>query len=101
MKLKKGDTVIVTAGKDKGKTGKISRAFPRRDLVLIEGVNVVKRHRRPTRQNQHGQIVERAMPVDVSNVSLVDPKENTPTRIGYTVRDNKKVRIAKKSGSVI
>ncbi len=101
MKIKKGDTVIVISGKDKGRTGKVLRSFPSMDKVLVDGINMKKRHQRPTRQNQHGQIIDKSLPVHVSNVALVDPKTNKPTRIGYKVEDGKKTRVARKSGSVI
>lgn len=101
MKIKKGDNIKVISGKDKGKTGKILRALPREDKVLIEGVNVKKRHRRPTRTNQHGQIVDITLPIHVSNVMIIDPKTNKPTRIGSKVVNGKKVRVARKSGTQI
>jgi large subunit ribosomal protein L24 len=101
MKIKKGDNVIVIAGKDKGQKGKVLQAFPDEEKVLIEGVNVKKRHQRPTRQNQKGQIVDKSMPVHVSNVAFVDPKTSKPTRIGYKIENYKKVRIARKSGTSI
>lgn len=104
MKIRKGDNVKVIAGKDKGKSGKISRAFPNSDRVLIDGVNVSKRHQRPRKENQQGQIVEKAMPIHVSNVMLIDPKTGKVTRVGYKIvtqsksgKKNKKVRIALKS----
>lgn len=98
MKIKKGDNVKVIAGKDKGKTGKVIRAFPRADKIIMEGVNVQKRHRRPTQANQHGQIVDKTLPIHVSNVMVIDPKTSKPTRIGSKVVDGKKVRIARGSG---
>lgn len=101
MKIKKGDNVIVISGKDRGKTGKIFRALPREDMVIIEGVNVKKKHQRPRRANQKGQIIDRAAPIHVSNVMLVDPQTNKPTRIGYKIGENGKVRVAKKSGAVL
>jgi len=101
MKIKKGDNIIVIAGKDKGKTGKVARAYPAKNMVLIDGVNIKKRHQRATRQNQHGQIVEKTFPINVSNVAIVDPQTNKQTRVGYNVAGEKKVRIAKKSGSVL
>ncbi len=99
MKLKKGDKVIVIAGKAKGQTGSIVRAFPQRDLVVLDGINLVKRHRRPSAKNRLGQIVEKSMPIHVSNVALVDPKGGKPTRIRIK-RDEKgnRSRIAVKSG---
>jgi large subunit ribosomal protein L24 len=98
MKIKKGDNVLVTTGKDKGKSGAVLRAFPVREQVLVEGINIVKKHQRGRRAGQGGQIVERAMPIHVSNVSIKD-KEGKPTRVGYRIEDGKKVRIAKKSGA--
>lgn len=101
MKIKKGDNVIIKTGKDKGKTGAISKVFPKLELVLIDGVNIVKRHQRARRSGQKGQIVEKAMPIHVSNVAIVDPKKNVATRIKIDRESGKKVRIAKKSGAVI
>lgn len=90
---------MVISGKDKGKSGKVTRAFPRTDKVIIDGVNVAKRHQRPRKQNQQGQIIDKSMPVHISNVQLLDPKNNKPTRVGYKMVSGKKVRIAKKSGT--
>ncbi len=101
MKIKKEDNVIVIAGKDKGKTGKVVRAFPRKNLIVISGINLRKVHKRPTKSGQKGQIIDQAVPMHVSNVLLVDPKNNKGTRVGYKNVDGNKVRIAKKSGSTI
>lgn len=102
MKLKKGDKVIVIAGKSKGKTGTIVRAYPARDLVLIDGVSVVKRHRKPSASNRSGQIVEKPMPIHASNVQLVDPKTGKPTRIRITRgKEGQRARVAVKSGQEI
>jgi large subunit ribosomal protein L24 len=101
MKIKKGDKVIVIAGKDKGKTGKVVRAIPRIDKVIVEGVNVVKRHQRPTSQNQHGQIVDKTLPVHVSNVMIVDPKTNTKTRLATKKIGGVYTRITKKSNTTL
>ncbi len=102
MKIKKGDEVKVIAGKDKGKTGKVVQALHDIDKVIVEGVFVVKRHTRNKITGTHGEIIEKTMPIHVSNVMLVDPKDKVPTRIGYSVDDKGvKTRIAKKSGSVI
>lgn len=101
MKIKKNDTVLVIAGKDKGKTGIVLRAFPKNSRVLVEGVNVAKRHQRPTQKRQHGQIVEKALPVHVSNVQLVDPKTKKGTRVRIEKKNGEYIRIAVKSGSVI
>lgn len=99
MKIKKGDNVIVIAGKDKGKTGKVEQAFPAESRVLIAGVNVQKRHQKARASNQKGQIVERPMPVHVSNVMAIDPKSGKQTRLGAKLVGEKKVRIARKSGA--
>jgi len=101
MKIRKGDNVVVIAGKDRGKTGTVLRAFPKTSKVLIDGINMAKRHERRKRQGQKGQIVERAFPINVSNVALKDGKTGKPTRVGYKVEDGKKVRIAKASGAKI
>ncbi|GAA4723732.1 50S ribosomal protein L24 [Brevibacillus fulvus] len=102
MHVKKGDTVIVITGKDKGKKGRVLAAYPKKDRVLVEGINLVKKHTRPSQANPQGGIVTQETPIHVSNVSLIDPKSGKPTRIGYKVLDNgKKVRVAKKSGEVI
>jgi len=91
-KIKKGDKVVILSGKDKGKTGQVTRVIPKEDKVVVSGVNTVKRHQRATQKDA---------PLHVSNVALVDPKTNEPTRVGFEVRDGKKVRISKKSGEVI
>lgn len=102
LHVKKDDNVIVITGKDKGKKGRVIAAYPRENRVLVEGVNMVKRHTRPNPQNQQGGIIEREAPIHVSNVMHIDPKSGQPTRIGYKVLENgKKVRIAKKSGQEI
>lgn len=102
LHVKKDDTVIVITGKDKGKKGRVIAAYPRENRVLVEGVNMVKKHARPSQANPQGGILNQEAPIHVSNVMLIDPKSGQPTRIGYKVLDNgKKVRIAKKSGEVI
>ena len=99
-KIKKGDKVIVLSGKDKGKTGEVSQVLPKEDRVVVSGVNTVKRHQRPT-QTTPGGIEEKDAPIHISNVALVDPKTGEPTRVGFKVEGDKKVRVAKKSGEVI
>ena len=99
-KIKKGDRVIVLSGKDKGKTGEVSKVLPKEDRVVVSGVNTVKRHQRPT-QTTPGGIEEKDAPIHISNVALVDPKTGEPTRVGFKVEGDKKVRVAKKSGEVI
>lgn len=101
MKIKSGDEVIVVSGKYKGTTGKVSKAFPKVNKVVIEGVNLRTKHQKPTAGNSEGKKVEIYAPIDVSNVMILDPKEKKPTRIGYKVVDGKKVRVTKKSGTVI
>jgi large subunit ribosomal protein L24 len=99
MKIKKGDTVIVTTGKDRGKSGTVLRAFPKDMKVIVEGLNMVKKHQKGSKSGSRGQIVEISMPLPVANVSLKDPKGGKPTRVGYKIEGGKKVRIAKKSGT--
>ncbi|WP_336248903.1 50S ribosomal protein L24 [Stomatohabitans albus] len=98
QRIKKDDTVQVMAGKDKGKRGTVLRVWPREDKVLVEGVNIVTRHQRPTMQNPQGGIEKVERPLHMSKVMPVDPKSDEPTRVGFEIRDGKKVRIAKKSG---
>ncbi|MBV9159149.1 MAG: 50S ribosomal protein L24 [Candidatus Kaiserbacteria bacterium] len=102
MKLKKGDNVIVIAGKAKGSKGQIVRALPDENKVVIDGVNLVKRHRKPTAQSRKGQIVDMPMPIHISNVMLADPKGGKPTRVKI-VRDKegKRSRVAVGSGQEI
>jgi len=100
MKLKTGDKVVVIAGANKGKEGKIIKTLV--DKVVIEGVNIRKRHLKPKNNNGTGEIVEREAPIHVSNVAIIDPKTNKPTKIKYEFDKNgKKVRIAKRSGEKI
>ncbi|TCT21087.1 LSU ribosomal protein L24P [Melghiribacillus thermohalophilus] len=98
MHVKKGDKVKVISGKDKGKTGTILEAYPKKDRVLVEGINMVKKHSKPSQENPQGGILTMEAPIHVSNVMPIDPKTGEPTRVGYEIRDGKKVRIAKKSG---
>jgi large subunit ribosomal protein L24 len=98
MKIRKDDKVIVISGKDKGKTGKVLHAYPRVNKVIVAGVNIKKVHKRATKSNEKGQIIEQAAPIHVSNVMFADPKTDKPSRIGYGKTGDKKVRISKKSG---
>lgn len=101
MKIKKGDTVIVNAGKDKGKKGEVLKTLPEKSRVIVQGVNVVKKHQKPT-QVSAGGIQEKELSIHVSNVALADPKEGKPTRVGYkALKSGKKVRVAKRSGETI
>ena len=98
LKVKRGDTVVVISGKEKGKRGEVERAIPAENRVVVRGVNVRTRHARPTQQNQEGIYTFEA-PIHVSNVMLVDPDSGEPTRVGYRFTDSgQKVRVSKKSG---
>lgn len=99
-KLKKGDKVVVVAGKDKGKRGEILSVLPSEGRAVVQGVNLVKRHQRPT-QTSAGGINTKEAPIQLSNLMVEDPKDGAPTRVGFKVEDGKKVRFAKKSGEVI
>ncbi|MCD8209610.1 MAG: 50S ribosomal protein L24 [Coprobacillus sp.] len=101
MKLVKGDKVVVIAGRDKGKIGTIQKVYPSLNKVVVEDVNVRKKHKKPTQANPEGEILEIYAPIDASNVMLVDPKTKARTRIGHTVVKGEKVRYAKKSGTTL
>ena len=101
QKIKKGDTVVILAGKDKGKTGEVTRVIPKDDKVVVSGVNVHARHRKPTQADPQGGIDRKEAPLHISNVALADPKDGTATRVRFEVRDGKKVRVAAKSGELI
>ncbi len=101
MHVKKGDNVMVISGKDKGKTGVILASFPKKDRVLVEGVNIVKKHSKPSQMNPQGGIINQEAPIHVSNVMPIDPKTGEPTRVGIKEVNGKKVRYAKKSGEVL
>jgi large subunit ribosomal protein L24 len=101
MKIRKGDEVMVISGRDRGKKGSVLRVIPTEDRVLVQGVNMVKRHTRQS-MKQQGGIVEKETPIHISNISLVDPKSGKATRIGYKfLDDGRKVRFAKASGEVL
>ena len=101
MKIKKSDNVLIISGKDKGKKGKILRVFPKRGRVLVEAVNLKKKHRRPTKSGEKGQIVALPGPMDVSNVKLICPKCSQPSRVGYRLSEKNKFRVCKKCGADI
>ena len=101
MQIKKGDTVVVLSGNDKGKSGKVIFASAKTNKVAVEGVNIRTKHMKPSNANPDGGIVKREVPIDASNVAIVDPKLNVATRIRHEVKDGKKVRVAVKSGSVL
>ena len=100
-KIKKGDSVVVRSGKDKGRTGTVLQVMPQDGKVLVEGINVATRHRKPTQMNPQGGIDRREAPMAISKVSLADPKDGKPTRVRFEVKDGKKVRVAVKSGEAI
>ena len=100
MKIKKGDQVIVITGRDKGKTGEVIKSMPKENKVIVQGINLVKRHTKPT-QESAGGIISKEAPIHVSNVALIDPKDGKATRVGFKVEDGKKVRVAKATGKVI
>ena len=101
MRIHKGDEVIVLTGKDKGKKAEVVTAFPRDGKVIVEGVNIAKRHSKPTRATQQGGVIDKFMPVHVSNVAIVCKSCDKPTRIGFRMEDGEKVRVCKKCGSVL
>ena len=101
IRLRKGDDVVVISGRDKGKTGSILRVLSTKDRVIVDGVNMVKRHTRPS-QAQPGGIVDKEAPIHISNVAIADPKDGSATRVGYKfLEDGRKVRVSKRSGEVI
>ena len=99
-KLRKGDKIIVTSGKDKSKTGEVTRVIPKDGKALVTGVNSVIRHTKQTQTDQGGRITKE-MPIDISNLALVDPKSGGPTRVGFKLVEGKKVRYAKRSGETL
>lgn len=96
MKIRKNDTILVVSGKDRGKKGKVLTSFPKDNKILVEGVNLRKKHQRPKKQGEKGQVVLMPGPISVSNVKAICAKCGSPARIGYKVLDNSKVRICKK-----
>ena len=99
MKIRKGDRVRVITGKDKGKEGTVEHALPLVDKVVVEGINIAKKHQRQQRQNTKAGIIEKPMPIDVSNVALLSPADGRPTRVGYRFTpDGNKVRVCKRTG---
>jgi len=102
MKLKVGDKVVVIAGKNKGSVGNITHVLKKDNKVVVEGVNVVKKHVKPSAQNQTGGIIEVSAPIHASNVMILDAKTNAPTRIGHTTdKKGNKVRVTKKSNEIL
>ena len=100
-KIKKGDTVVVLSGKDKGKTGEVTQALPKDGKVVVAGVNVITRHRKPSQTNPQGGLERKEAPLHVSKVAVADPKTGKATRVRFETKDGKKVRVAVKSGEQI
>jgi large subunit ribosomal protein L24 len=101
-RIKTDDEVLVISGKDRGKRGKVLRVEPKKNRLYVEGLNIIKRHQRPTqtsRAQQTGGVIEREGPIHISNVMLIDPKDNKPTRVGIEIEDGKRFRIGKRSGA--
>ncbi|MBP9998570.1 MAG: 50S ribosomal protein L24 [Bacteroidales bacterium] len=101
IRIKKGDTVYVMAGNDKGKTGKVLSVVVDENRAVVEGVNMVSKHTKPNTKQPQGGIIKQEAPIHISNLSLIDPKSQKPTRVGYKFDGDKKVRYAKKSGEEI
>jgi len=100
-KIKKGDSVVVLSGKDKGRTGEVIKSLPKDGKVVVSGVNIATRHRKPTQENPQGGLVRTEAPMHVSKVAIADPKDGKPTRVRFETKDGKKVRVAVKSGETI
>ncbi|MCR4565633.1 MAG: 50S ribosomal protein L24 [Bacteroidales bacterium] len=101
MHIKKGDTVYVNAGNDKGKTGKVLQVMPAKDRAIVEGVNLVSKSTKPNAQHPQGGIIKQEAPIHISNLQLIDPKSGKPTRVAMKMDGDKKIRVAKKSGEEI
>ena len=100
QKIRKGDQVVVLAGKDKGRKGSVLQVFPKENRAVVSGINVVRRHQRQS-ANQEGGIISREAPIDMSNLALLDPKDSKPTRVGFRMEGDRKVRYSKRSGEMI
>ena len=101
LRIKKGDTVYVNAGNDKGQTGKVLSVDPAKDRAIVEGINMVSKSTKPNSKQPQGGIIKQEAPIHVSNLNLIDPKSGKPTRVGYKMDGEKKIRYAKKSGEEI
>jgi len=101
LKIKTGDNVIVIAGRDKNKTGKVLRVFPETNKAIVEGVNIVKKHEKPSAKNPQGGIIQKETPIQISNIAIVDPKTKEATRVGYRIENGEKIRFAKKSNQAL
>ncbi|WP_119301797.1 50S ribosomal protein L24 [Dongia deserti] len=100
LKVKKGDKVVVITGRDKGKQGEILKVFREENRVIVQGINMAQRHQRQTMQ-QEGGIVRKELPIHASNVALIDPKTDRPTRVGYKMDGERKIRVARRSGEAL
>lgn len=100
-RILKGDKVLIIAGKDRGKTGLVERVLPKESRVVVVGVNLVKKHLKKSAKNPQGGIIDKTLPIHISNVMLLDPAQNKPTRVGYQLKGNEKQRISKRSGDVV
>ena len=101
LKIKKGDKVVILSGKDKGKHGEVTKSFPKEGKVIVAGVNIITRHRKPSQANPQGGLERAEAPLHISKVAIEDPKTGKPTRVRFEVRDGNKVRIAARSGELI
>ncbi len=101
QKIKKGDRVVVLSGKDKGKTGEVTKSMPKDGKVLVSGVNIITRHKKPTQANPQGGLERTEAPLHVSKVAIADPSTGRPTRVRFEIRDGNKVRVAARSGETI
>jgi large subunit ribosomal protein L24 len=100
-KIKKGDSIVVLSGKDKGRTGTVAQVMPKDSKIVVDGINIVARHRKPSQTNPQGGIDRFPAPMHISKVALADPKDGKPTRVRFETKDGKKVRVAVKSGETI
>ena len=100
QKIRKGDKVVVLTGKDKGRSGEVLKVMPKENRAVVQGLNIIQRHQRQT-QNQEGGILRREAPIHLSNLAIADPKDGKPTRVGFRIDGERKVRVAKRSGEVI
>jgi large subunit ribosomal protein L24 len=100
LKIKKGDRVRVLQGKDRGKTGEVARVLPKEGKVIVDGINVAKKHQKATRSTMQGGIIDKDMPLDVSNVAVISPKDGKPTKVGYKFdAEGNKIRICRRTGA--
>lgn len=101
LKIKKGDQVVVLSGSDKGKKGEVLQVRPKDNKAIVQGINIIKKHTKPSAQNPQGGILETEAPIQISNLAIVDPETGKATRVGFRLEGDKKVRFAKKSGKIL